>query len=196
MNIKKLTFFTFLSFLLISSTGCNKKADEITDNIVAKPSIKTTQTQTTQAQNQHTLTLTTIDGKNMKAIFKDNRLYFEQYKNKTTLIVFFATWCPPCKAEIPHLINLQNKYKDKLQVIGVSVDQDVDNKFMLDFAQRYGINYPITFGRINFDFANALGGASSIPALFLFNQKGQLYQKYVGAVQEEILNSDILESMQ
>src|SRR5215470_2810979 len=75
----------------------------------------------------------TLDGK---------PLTLADYKSKVILLNFWATWCGPCRSEIPDLVELQNKYKDQLQIIGLVVDDD-DEDAVKRFAEKYGINYPI-----------------------------------------------------
>src|SRR5580704_15192716 len=56
------------------------------------------------------------------------------WKGKVVLVVFWATWCPPCREEVPEFIELQKKYKDRLQIVGISEDEDGPEK-VLQFAQ-------------------------------------------------------------
>ena len=178
MKIKKLLFFTLIS-LSLTITGCDKK-EEIGSDAIAQPMAK-----------DITLNLKTTTGDELTVERKKGVWSFEQYENKAVLVVFFATWCPPCKAEIPHLINLQNKYGKDFQVIGVLAEQNKPNEEIASFMKQYGFNYPVTNSDKNFNFADAVGGVDGIPAMFLFDKKGQLVMQYEGATQEEILDSDI-----
>src|SRR5260370_17029028 len=63
-------------------------------------------------------------------------------KGKVVILNFWATWCPPCREEIPELVKLQQAYKDKLLIIGASEDDDGPQKVQ-QFVQRFGMNYPI-----------------------------------------------------
>ncbi len=178
MKFKKLFFFALLSFSLVI-TGCDKKDSNLSDAV---------------AQNipkDVTLDLKTTTGEELTVKREKGIWSFDKYENKSVLVVFFATWCPPCKAEIPHLINLQNKYGKDFQVIGVLAEQDKSNEFVTSFVKEYGINYPITNSEANFNFADAVGGVDGIPAMFLFDKKGQMVMNYTGATQEEILDIDI-----
>jgi len=189
MKIKRISFLTVLVFLLLSFGGCSKKDEGITEDVAVKKGA--VEHKTNHKSELPTFHLTTIDQKPITIKITKNGWKFEQYPDKSVLLVFFATWCPPCKAEIPHLINLQKKFNKNLQIIGISVDRDIDMKYLKDFADRFGINYAVTFGEENFKVADAVGGVDTIPAMFLLTKKGFLFQKYVGAVYEEILNSDI-----
>src|SRR5215813_9772673 len=68
-------------------------------------------------------------------------LSLEAYKGKVVLLNFWATWCGPCRAEIPSLIRLQEAYKDRLQIIGMDVDDEEEQ--LRAFARNQGINYPV-----------------------------------------------------
>ena len=69
-------------------------------------------------------------------------LSLEAYKGKVVLLNFWATWCGPCRAEIPSLIRIQEAYKDRLQIIGMDVDDD-DEEQLREFVKDQGINYPV-----------------------------------------------------
>lgn len=183
MKIKKLAILSILTIALF--TGCDKKED-INENVIA-PSAK--------AQLLPTFNLKTTNGENITIEVTKEGWNFKEYPNKVVLLNFFATWCPPCKAEIPHLNNLQTKYKNDFQVISVLVEQDKENSEINNFISEYKIIYPITNSRVNFELANAVGGVKSIPAMFMFDKKGIVVQNYVGAVHEEILESDIKKAL-
>lgn len=185
MKIKNLTI---LSILIISLfTGCDKK-ENIDENIIAP-------TQVSQEAKLPTFHLTTTNGKSITIEVTKKGWNFKDYPNKVVLLNFFATWCPPCKAEIPHLNNLQKKYKDVFQVLSISVDKGKDNDFINDFITEHNIIYPVTNGEENFKLAAAVGGVKSIPAMFMFNKDGYVVQNYTGAVHEEILDSDIQKAL-
>src|SRR5262245_20785500 len=78
-------------------------------------------------------TMTDIDGKTISS---------DTWRGKVTIVNFWATWCPPCRAEIPDLVALQDKYRDQLQVIGVSQDE-AGADVVRQFAAEHKINYPI-----------------------------------------------------
>ncbi len=124
------------------------------------------------------LALDRIDGE--KWNLTDNR-------GSIVLLNFWATWCAPCRSEIPVLVNLSNKYKaDGLKVVGVSLDSEnvaQINKFLKDFK----INYPIVLAAPG----SLLSQQKAIPMSLLIDEKGILAKKYVGAIEESILEKDI-----
>jgi len=113
-------------------------------------------------------TLTSIDG---------NRVSLAEHRGKVVLLDFWATWCPPCRAAIPHVVELQNQYRaDGFAVVGMNMDQDSED--LTAFLQRNTVNYPIV--RVTEDVRMAYGGVSSIPIAFLIDRQGRIRQKYLG----------------
>ena len=124
------------------------------------------------------LALNRIDGQ--KWNLKDNR-------GSLTLLNFWATWCAPCRSEIPVLVRLSDKYKVAgLKVVGVSVDSEnvsQINKFIKDFKIDYSIVLAVP--------GSILSQQKAIPMSLLIDEKGFLAKKYVGAVEEFVLEKDI-----
>ena len=108
-----------------------------------------------------------LAGKNINMVYTGEGFKFEGEGEKSTLLVFFATWCPPCKAEIPHLNNLQEKYKDKFVIISVLLEENKSNEEIANFAKYNNANFIITNSPDNFKFAQSVGGVKNIPLMFL-----------------------------
>src|SRR5215472_4937679 len=104
-------------------------------------------------------------------------LSLAEYRNKVTLLNFWATWCGPCRAEIPDLVELQNKYKDQLQIIGLVVDDD-DKGAIKKFADQFGINYPVAIATD--ELRVEYGGIPALPTSFLLDAQGRVVQKHEG----------------
>ena len=104
-------------------------------------------------------------------------LSLEAYKGKVVLLNFWATWCGPCRAEIPSLIRIQEAYKDRLQIIGMDVDDD-DEEQLRAFVKDKGINYPVAMTSVPVRLA--YGGIGALPTLFVINQDSKVVQKHVG----------------
>jgi thiol-disulfide isomerase/thioredoxin len=96
---------------------------------------------------------------------------------KVILLNFWATWCGPCRAEIPDLIELQKKYGDKLQIIGLDVDDD-DSTEVKKFVTANGINYPI--GMATNEIRMQYGGVAALPTSFVLDSEGRVVQKHEG----------------
>jgi thiol-disulfide isomerase/thioredoxin len=96
---------------------------------------------------------------------------------KVILLNFWATWCGPCRAEIPDLIELQNKYKDRLQILGLVVDDD-DRDAIKDFVEKFGISYPVAIA--SDDIRLKYGGIAALPTSFVLDAEGRIVQKHEG----------------
>jgi thiol-disulfide isomerase/thioredoxin len=96
---------------------------------------------------------------------------------KVVLVNFWATWCPPCREEIPELLALQKEFKDQLQIVGISEDDDPPAK-VLKFAQQKGMNYPIVM--YTPDLVESFGGVPALPTSFLIDKQGRVVQKHSG----------------
>lgn len=100
-----------------------------------------------------------------------------EWNGKVVLINFWATWCPPCREEIPEMISLQKQFKDRLQIIGVSEDDDPPEA-VLKFAQQKGINYPVIMSTP--ELIASYGGVPALPTTFLIDTQGRVVQKHAG----------------
>ena len=115
-------------------------------------------------------TLKDVDGKDVK---------FASLKGKVVLLDFWATWCGPCKIEIPWFIEFQNKYgKDGLQVVGVSVD-DTQAK-LKPYVTNMKMNYPVLQGLDHDDIQDAYGPLFGIPVTVVISRDGRICAKHVG----------------
>lgn len=114
---------------------------------------------------------------------KDVRL--SDYKGKVIFLNFWATWCGPCKLEIPHFVELQDKYRAKGVVfLGLSVDDPVDK--LKPFAERYKINYPVLVGLGEDEKQESFGPVYGIPTTFIIDRKGNLCRQHQGLATKEM----------
>jgi len=110
------------------------------------------------------------------------------YRGKVVLLDFWATWCMPCRGEIPHFVEFQDKYRDQgFQVVGISMDDGP--KPVREFYQEFKMNYPVALG--NEKVAEAYGGVLGLPVTFLIGRDGRVAAKYVGEVQLPTLEQGI-----
>jgi thiol-disulfide isomerase/thioredoxin len=101
----------------------------------------------------------------------------ESLRGKVVLVNFWATWCPPCRAEIPDLIALQEKYRDQLQIIGVSEDEG-GPEVVKRFAAEHRMNYPVVM--TSPDIEKKFPGIGALPTSFVIDRQARLVQKHVG----------------
>jgi peroxiredoxin len=114
-------------------------------------------------------TLETLDGKTV---------HLSDFKGKGVLLNFWATWCQPCKIEMPWFAELQKQYGPQgLQIVGVAMD-DASPKEIGEFAHDLGVNYPILVGKE--EVGTAYGGVQFLPATFYIGRDGKIIDKVFG----------------
>lgn len=105
------------------------------------------------------------------------------FRGKVVMVNFWATWCPPCRAEIPDLIELQSQWGPKgLQIIGISLDDEGAAK-VAPFASQNRINYTMLVNGNG--AANAYGGIEGIPTTFLLDRQGRVVERRAGVAPRE-----------
>jgi cytochrome c biogenesis protein CcmG, thiol:disulfide interchange protein DsbE len=103
------------------------------------------------------------------------------------LVNFWATWCPPCRAETPGLVRLANEYRSQgLEVVGISLDEDTGA--IRPFIDDYQIPYPILLPS---DQANLPLLVEVLPTTLLYDRQGRMAKRYVGGVAESIFKADV-----
>ncbi|MBZ5528158.1 MAG: TlpA family protein disulfide reductase [Acidobacteriia bacterium] len=112
----------------------------------------------------------------------------EAQRGKVVLLNFWATWCKPCRAEIPDLIALQNGYAGKLQIIGLSLD-DESPETVQEFVRETGINYPVAMATAK--IRALYGGVPALPTSFLVDTQGRVVQKHTGLRDPALYETEI-----
>ncbi len=102
------------------------------------------------------------------------------WRGKVVLVNFWATWCPPCRAEIPALVALQEKYRDQLQIVGVSEDEGSPEE-VKRFASEYKINYPIVM--FTPELRQYFPNVYALPTTFVIDREMRVVQKHLGMLQ-------------
>ncbi len=113
-------------------------------------------------------------------------LKLSDYRGKVVVLDFWATWCDPCKEEIPHFIALQQKYPEQLQLIGLSLDDD--EKPVRAFQQQYRMNYPVALATPA--LAGQYGGILGLPVTFVIDRTGHIAARHIGATDVAVIEGE------
>jgi len=195
-------FYIFILILNLSILGCdNNQKREIPESIDIE--VQENKPVSTKAPiKEYNFLFTNLANQTQNIQVKNNYYSFPKIKQPIVLINFLATWCPPCIGQIPHLNNLQKKYKDNLYILGTLIyddgikDKDID-KFIasqkINFFISKDINNSIRFS--NFIAPKLqLKPNFSLPLMILF-LNGEYYTHYEGSIPEEMIESDIKQAL-
>lgn len=118
------------------------------------------------------------------------RATLSDYKGKVLVLDFYATWCEPCRAETPRLVQLQKQYEQQgLQVIGLNVGGADDREFVPGYAREFGIQYPLGFP--DDEFADQyLSDNQNIPQAFVLDRSGKLVKRFIGYSEQSSADLD------
>lgn len=175
--MKKILLIIATVFVLILATFFADKATRV------KPSVSAQTARDTSASLAPEVTFKDLDGKDVS---------LSQYRGKIVLVNFWATWCDPCRIEIPWLIEMQQKYGDKgFTVLGVAMDDEGKSTVAPFFekerfdvnGQKLAMNYPIVLG--NDSIAGKFGGLLGYPTSFLISRDGKEIKKIQGLIDYE-----------
>ena len=163
--LKRIFLDVLICFLIFSISYCSKKKEpEPALEPIAAPDF----------------TLPDINGKMVS---------LKDFRGKVLILDFWATWCPPCRQEIPQFVDLYSQYKEKgFEIIGIALDQEGE-KVVKPFSQNYNIKYPILIG--GEEVSEIYGGIRGIPTTFVIDRKGNIVKKYVGFRDREVFEEDI-----
>jgi cytochrome c biogenesis protein CcmG/thiol:disulfide interchange protein DsbE len=115
-------------------------------------------------------------------------LALSRYRGQVVLLNFWATWCTPCRSEIPRFVDLQNKYgRQGLQILGISLDDDP--RPVPGFYQQSKMNYPVAIGDAK--LAEQYGGVLGLPVSFVIGRDGRIYAKHVGETDISLIEREI-----
>jgi cytochrome c biogenesis protein CcmG/thiol:disulfide interchange protein DsbE len=129
---------------------------------------------------------------NMDFVLPDldgNQVPLSSFRGKVILLNFWATWCGPCKAEVPIFVQLQEQYPDDLVIIGFSVDDTADKARA--FAEEFNINYPVLLGLGHEAVQDAYGPIWGIPTSFVISRDGRVCKKHMGIAPRAVFERDI-----
>jgi thiol-disulfide isomerase/thioredoxin len=111
----------------------------------------------------------------------------DDWRGKVVIVNFWATWCPPCRAEIPDLVALQNKYRDRLLIIGVSQDEG-SVEVVKQFVAAHQMNYPVVMMTPEID--QAFPGIRALPTSFILDRESRVVQRHVGLLNQVVTEQE------
>lgn len=116
-----------------------------------------------------------------------NRLDLSSYRGRVVVLNFWVTWCEPCRAEIPELIELQNRFLDRgLAIIGIALEDDLAS--VRAAGKQLNVNYSVALGHKKL---SAIFGGVGIPTTFVIGRDGRIYSKHVGATNLRVLQDEV-----
>jgi cytochrome c biogenesis protein CcmG/thiol:disulfide interchange protein DsbE len=109
------------------------------------------------------------------------------HRGKVVLVNFWATWCPPCRQEVPEFVKVQQELRPKgFEILGLSLDDGPQP--VIKFMKDQGINYSVAMGQ---EMTGAYGGVQSIPASFLIDRQGKVVKHFEGAIDADTLRKAV-----
>ncbi|MGI8786210.1 MAG: TlpA family protein disulfide reductase [Pyrinomonadaceae bacterium] len=180
INLMKAFYFALFIFCFLIFSACRPAAApvSISNQPVSINNIPQTNLPLPPTTNIENLGWKTLAGENVK---------LSDLKGKIVVLDFWATYCPPCLEEIPHLVGLQNKYAN-LQIVGLHVGGDEDAPNIPAFKEKLKINYPLAFPQDALTYA-LLGNNDAIPQTIIFDKNGRAIKRFVGF--DEIIKTEI-----
>lgn len=189
--MKKLTAVFFVLLTVAVFTGCPEKKSEITPAPAATLSAAAPAVSSSYAAKTRRASDAVLANDFSLPDLKGGRINLADYKGKVVILDFWATWCPPCKAEIPGFVALHKKYaKDGLVLIGAAID---DPNKVRAFVNNNRVDYLVCIA--DQATTSAYGGIRGIPTTFVIDKEGYITREYVGFRPIELFEQDIKDLM-
>ncbi len=169
----------FMLAVVLFSGGCRET--ETVQTPITSPSNRTIQTPTAQKQAAMKTGELPAAALTTPAMLLDGgTLRLDEYKGKVVVLDMWATWCPPCRAEIPHLVDIQREYGGRVEVIGLTTeDPATTTDKVRAFAEEFKINYKVGFASPEHKQLVVMGGGT-IPQTFVLNGEGRVVRHLPG----------------
>jgi len=193
--VRKIFLLLFLT-LFFMVAGCSKKSSTKEENRTILPAENNESNQTAL----HSFLLLDVDERELNVTIEEGRMLFQNIDQPLVLINLFATWCPPCRGELPDLSKLQKKHSRELFVVGVLVNDEQNSTQLRQFMKKYGASYFISHSSANSDLAEHLVKGLKISDNFpiplsLLYKEGKLYRYYEGAMPIEMMENELKKAL-
>jgi thiol-disulfide isomerase/thioredoxin len=190
--MSKISFLSTLVAISLLFNACSKNEEQSTtqENVEEANSILST----------NEFILSGLDKKQYIVKKGSEGFTLDGAEGKVIIFDIFATWCPPCQAEASHLSSLQEKYKDSLIILGITVEQNIPNDKLETFKKEFTADYVLLNSSENSRIINAIatklniGKNFGIPLMVMYKD-GKLINFYQGATEEEFIESDIKQAL-
>lgn len=190
------TFVLIMLSSLIVVSGCSAKEDASNSQSAVE---KTGEVKKSNENSERSDAIKAPDFK--LAMLDGSEFYLSDFSGKVVMLNFWGTWCPPCRKEIPDLVNLQKKYnKDGLEIVGITLTSGSAADIQ-KFVDEKKINYTVLTNikdgeteQVTFLYGQAIGQQiSSIPTTLIIDREGYIVKGYLGPRSEEVFYNDLKE---
>ena len=147
-----------------------------------------------------TFTLKNMKNTSYSVTVSNQKVSFTQNNKSIVLVTFFATWCPPCLADIPYMNDLHKRYRKDLLIAGVLVHDTIGKEALESFLAKHEVKYFVSNGRHNNDFSSLIAKTLRLPKNFsipltVMYVNGEYFTHYEGCVPVEMIDYDILQAL-
>jgi len=186
MLMKNFLFTGLLAGVMAVGAGCGRQEPVAKTETAAQPTVAPARAVEVLPMmgKAPAWTLRDLDGREVKSA---------DFKGKVVIVDFWATWCPPCRKEIPHYVEMQKKYADRgLVIVGFSVD-DGGPELVKEFSVQMKMNYPILMA--DAETAGLFGGVQGFPTAFVIDREGNVRHVKLGLARNEKAYEELIVSL-
>ncbi|MEC0092318.1 TlpA family protein disulfide reductase [Paenibacillus macquariensis] len=177
--MKKLQLISTLMVLLISIVTIIYVLQDNMSNQIVKDQVSTVTNEIVQS----------VEPIVLQDLANSNNISIN-FADKPTVILFFTSWCPYCNNDAPKIVQLNNKYKNDLNLYGINLISRDDIQDVRDFTEKYYIEYPILLDESGSIYQKY--GGSGFPSLYFFNSKGEVIDQIIGSTDIATIESSFL----
>ncbi len=188
-----------LILLIFGLSGCSKQRDREKNATILPAETEKTEESNISTSSRSFL-LTDIDNRELNITITGKRIESHDFDQPLLLLNFFATWCPPCRGELPDLSQLQRKHAKNLFIVGILVNDEQNSTQLRHFMEKYGANYFISYAKTNDELAAIAIKELNLPENFpiplsILYKDGTFYRYYEGAMPVEMMENELKQAL-